>query len=431
MRLISALLLLALSGQAAALEVLNLRVWPAPDNTRVVFDLSAPAEYDLFTIDNPYRVVIDMKGARVATMLPQPGANSRLLRGVRYGSRADQGIRIVFDVSKHVVVRSSLLRPNDKYGHRLLIELADEGGPAVPMASQPMANQTPSNDPLARGLPANRAPFAVTDNVEITPSPATKRPDISPTSGRDRNIVVAVDAGHGGEDPGASGRHGTREKDITLSIARRLAEEINRQEGMRAVLIRDGDYFIPLRKRIEKARQHRADMFVSVHADAYRNPNVAGSSVYVLSQRGASNEAARWLADQENASDYIGGVTWNDKDSMLRSVLLDLSQTASIEASVNVAREVLDRLERVGAVRKQQVQHAGFVVLKSPDIPSILVETAYLTNPAEEKKLRSPSHQKLLARAITAGIRRYFENSPPPGTLLAEQRERRLAAANP
>ncbi|MCG3144099.1 MAG: N-acetylmuramoyl-L-alanine amidase AmiC [Gammaproteobacteria bacterium] len=262
----------------------------------------------------------------------------------------------------------------------------------------------------------------------MAPSPPAKPPAPASGTGRGRDVIVAVDAGHGGEDPGATGRKGTREKDVTLAIARRLAEEINRVEGMRAVLTRDGDYFIPLRKRIEKARGHRADMFVSVHADAYKNPEVAGSSVYVLSQRGASSEAARWLADRENSSDYIGGVTWDDKDSVLKSVLLDLSQTASMEASTDVAEEVLDRLDGIGNVRKPQVQHAGFVVLKSPDIPSILVETAYLTNAAEERKLRTASHQKQLAGAIAGGIHRYFETTPPPGTLMAERRERRVAS---
>jgi N-acetylmuramoyl-L-alanine amidase len=379
-------------------------------------------EYDIFTIENPHRVVIDMKGAHVPRKLPQPGSESKLLRSVRFGPRSDGSVRVVFDVSRKVAVRSSLLKPNDRYGHRLLIELTDEAEPlTAAIMRKPAAAVTTSAkaESTAAVAPATVEPAAGTK---------VKPPEPGARTGRDRNVVVAIDAGHGGEDPGAIGRHGTHEKDITLAISRRLAEEINRQEGMRAVLTRDGDYFIPLRRRIEKAREQHADLFVSIHADAYKNPKVAGSSVYVLSQRGASSEAARWLADQENASDHIGGVTWDDKDSMLKSVLLDLSQTASIEVSVNVAREVLDRLDRVGNVRKQNVQHAGFVVLKSPDIPSLLVETAYLTNPAEEKKLRSSGHQRLLAGAIAAGVRRYFEHAPPPGTLLAEQHEQRLAA---
>jgi N-acetylmuramoyl-L-alanine amidase len=426
MRLLASIVVLLMSLPVTALEVQNLRLWPAPDNTRVVFDLSSPVQYDVFTIENPYRVVIDLKAAQVLKPLPQPDATHRLLRSVRHGPKPDGGTRVVFDVARPVVVRSSLLKPNDRYGHRLLIELTD--GPSTPppqtlaaLPSRPVAAPEPAP-------PAEKIEEGELEQVAMAPSPPAKPSAPVSRTGRSRDIIVAVDAGHGGEDPGAIGRKGTREKDITLAIARRLAEEINRTEGMRAVLTRDGDYFIPLRKRIEKAREQRADMFVSVHADAYKNPEVAGSSVYVLSQRGASSEAARWLADRENSSDYIGGVTWDDKDSVLKSVLLDLSQTASMEASADVADKVLDRLDRVGNVRKPQVQHAGFVVLKSPDMPSILVETAYLTNREEERKLRTASHQKLLARAIAGGIRQYFETTPPPGTLMADRRDRRMAA---
>jgi len=419
MRLLTPLAALLMSLPVTALEVQNLRLWPAPDNTRVVFDLSAPVRYEVFSIDNPHRVVIDLTATQVTKPLPQPDAAHRLLRAVRHGPKPDGGTRVVFDVTRPVVVRSALLKPNDRYGHRLLIELTD--GPSTP-PPQTLAALPPAPRPAAKAEQED------TDQVAMAPSPPAKPPAPASRTRRARDIIVAVDAGHGGEDPGAIGRKGTREKDVTLAIARRLAEEIDRVEGMRAVLTRDGDYFIPLRKRIEKAREHRADMFVSVHADAYKNPDVAGSSVYVLSQRGASSEAARWLADRENSSDYIGGVTWDDKDSVLKSVLLDLSQTASMEASTDVAEEVLDRLDRIGNVRKPQVQHAGFVVLKSPDIPSILVETAYLTNAAEERKLRTASHQKQLARAIAGGIRQYFETTPPPGTLMAERRERRMAS---
>jgi N-acetylmuramoyl-L-alanine amidase len=426
MRLLTSLAALLISLPVTALEVQNLRLWPAPDNTRVVFDLSAPVRYEVFTIDNPHRVVIDLTATQVAKPLPQPDAAHRLLRAVRHGAKPDGGTRVVFDVTGPVVVRSALLKPNDRYGHRLLLELTD--GPSTPPPRTLAAVLPMAAAGAAAPRPEAKAGEDETAQVAMAPSPPAKPAAQVSSAGRGRDIIVAVDAGHGGEDPGAVGRKGTREKDVTLAIARRLAEEINRVEGMRAVLTRDGDYFIPLRKRIEKAREHRADMFVSVHADAYKNPDVAGSSVYVLSQRGASSEAARWLADRENSSDYIGGVTWDDKDSVLKSVLLDLSQTASMEASADVAEEVLDRLDRIGNVRKPQVQHAGFVVLKSPDIPSILVETAYLTNAAEERKLRTAAHQKQLARAIAGGIRQYFETTPPPGTLMAERRERRMAS---
>lgn len=431
MRYLTAVLFSLIATQTAAMEVQSLRLWPAPDNTRAVFDLSAPVEYDIFSLDNPPRVVVELKGVSVDKSLAQPGPNHALLRKIRHARLPDgSGTRVVFDVSRKVTVSSSLLKPNERYGHRLLVELAEQsiGVPQRVLSTPPM----PAAPPVAKPQPA--PPAAPVTLASLEP-PKSVKPDASPSAKvdvvrthRSRDIIVAVDAGHGGEDPGAIGSHGTQEKEVTLAIARRLVDEINGIAGMRAVLTRDGDYFIPLRKRIEKAREHHADMFVSVHADAYRDPKVAGSSVYVLSSRGASSEAARWLADRENASDHIGGVTWNDKDGMLKSVLLDLSQTASMEASHAVADEVLDRLDRVGNVRKQKVQHAGFVVLKSPDIPSILVETAYLTNPAEEKKLRTAEHQKRLARAIASGIRQFFESSPPPGTLMAEQRERRLAA---
>jgi N-acetylmuramoyl-L-alanine amidase len=431
MRYIAAVLLGLIAAPLAAMEVDNLRLWPAPDNTRAVFDLSAPVKYEIFAIDNPPRVVVELKGASVSRPLAQPGPNHALLRQVRYGRMPDgTGTRVVFDVARQVEVRSSLLKPNERYGNRLLVEFAERNtSVAERVLGAPVGSPPLVAAPASKPAIPNMATLAAVEPVKLKVPAASTSAKLDRTrTHRSRDIIVAIDAGHGGEDPGAIGSHGTQEKDVTLAIARRLADEVNGIPGMRGVLTRDGDYFIPLRKRIDKAREHHADMFVSVHADAYRDPKVAGSSVYVLSSRGASSEAARWLADRENASDHIGGVTWSDKDGMLKSVLLDLSQTASMEASHAVADEVLDRLDRVGNVRKQQVQHAGFVVLKSPDIPSILVETAYLTNPSEERKLRTADHQKKLARAIANGIRQYFEASPPPGTLMAEQRERRLAS---
>ena len=237
-----------------------------------------------------------------------------------------------------------------------------------------------------------------------------------------RDVIIAVDAGHGGEDPGAIGRGGTQEKDVTLAVARQLAARIDSQPGMHAVLTRDHDVFLPLRERIRRARVAKADLFVSVHADSVGNSAVSGSSVYVLSEHGATNEAARWLADRENAADLMGGVKLADKNNQLASVLLDLSQSASISASMTAAHSVLTSLVNVGAVRKPQVQQAGFVVLKSPDIPSMLVETAYISNPAEERRLRSPAAQQALARAIFAGLRGYFTDNPPPGTRFAQLR---------
>jgi len=231
--------------------------------------------------------------------------------------------------------------------------------------------------------------------------------------------VVAIDAGHGGEDPGAIGPRGTREKTVVLQIAKKLAHFINSERGMRAVLTRQGDYYLPLRKRVELARKRKADLFISLHADAFTNSRVRGSSVYVLSRRGASSEHARWLAERENASDLIGGVSLDDKDGLLASVLLDLSQTASLEASIDAAERVLNGLKKVGKLHKPGVESGAFAVLKSPDIPSLLVETAFISNPQEEKKLLSAAHQQKLARTLAVSVKRYFEGNPPNGTLLA------------
>jgi N-acetylmuramoyl-L-alanine amidase len=239
-----------------------------------------------------------------------------------------------------------------------------------------------------------------------------------------RDLVIAIDAGHGGDDPGAIGKNGTREKDVTLAIARALEQRIDAEPGMKAVLTRDGDYFVPLRDRMRRARGHQADLFVSIHADSIRDRSVDGSSVYILSQHGATTEAARWLAERQNAADLIGGVQLDNKGDMLASVLLDLSQTAAITASHTAAEHVLRQLNLVGEVRKPLVQQAGFMVLKSPDIPSMLIETAYISNPAEEMRLRSVAHQAKLAAAIHHGLRDYFYSDPPAGTRIAQMARR-------
>jgi N-acetylmuramoyl-L-alanine amidase len=292
----------------------------------------------------------------------------------------DLGARFVLDLKKFAVARSFQLGPNQHYGHRLVLDLADA------------------------------------EDEQVAPEPATQAAD---SSAERRDIVIAVDAGHGGDDPGARGPKGTWEKSITLQMARVLAAKINAEPGMQAVLTREGDYFLPLRKRMDLARRHKADLFVSIHADAFRDRRVQGSSVYVLSDRGASSEHARWLAEQENASDLIGGVSLDVEDDVLASVLLDLSQTASLEASIDVAERVLQGLRKIGRLHKQRVESAGFMVLKSPDIPSILVEAAYISNPDEEAKLRSPPHQQKIAEAILTGLRGYFTARAPEGTELA------------
>jgi N-acetylmuramoyl-L-alanine amidase len=364
-------------GVVHAVEVRDVRLWSGPDHTRVVLELSGPAAHNLFTLQNPDRVVIDVANATAASNLTMP-AGQGVIRQVRFGARDDGSLRVVVDVGSAVQPKSFAVEPNETYGNRLVIDL---------------------------DLPGEPAP------VKVQHAPVT---DAS------RDLVIAVDAGHGGDDPGAIGRSGTREKDVVLAVARAVSERVNREPGMRATLIRDGDYYIPLRDRMVKARTQKADLFVSIHADSIRDRSITGSSVYILSPRGASDEAARWLAERENASDLIGGVSLDDKDNVLASVLLDLSQTASLTASLTAAERVLVELDRVGAVRKHAVQQAGFVVLKSPDIPSLLVETAYISNPGEEKRLKDPRRQDELATAIHTGIRGYFYENPPAGTRVAD-----------
>ena len=377
------LLFLAVSRvNAQPVDIGSLRLWAAPDHTRLVFDTSSPVSHSIFTLSSPDRLVIDVKNSRFSGSFPTLGDGNPLIAGVRSGQRDNGDLRVVLDLNRSVKPRSFVLKPNREYGHRLVVDLYDNG--ASPEPAKPQETKKASE-------------------------PA-----------RARDVIVAIDAGHGGEDPGAKGRRGTYEKDVVLAIARRLKKLIDAEPGMRAVMTRDGDYYLGLRKRMDLARDHRADLFVSIHADAFRDRRVKGSSVFTLSQRGASSEAARWLAERENSADLIGGVKLEDKDDVLASVLLDLSQTATIQASHQAADKVLDRLERLGKTHKRSVQQAGFVVLKSPDMPSMLVETAFISNPEEERKLRDRGYQQKLARAIFTGIRDFFQYSPPPGTLLAE-----------
>lgn len=381
---------LTLVAQAATshspVDIKGLRMWTAPDNTRLVFDLSGPVEHSLFTLKNPNRIVIDVKGAELPGGLPALDLAKSDIERIRYARRNGKDLRVVLDLKQAVRPKSFLLKPNSEYGNRLVIDLFDA-------ASKP-------------------------------PAPKTEQ-DIA---GRPRDIVVAIDPGHGGEDPGAIGRHGTREKDVVLAIAKRLAALVAKEPGMKPYLTRTGDYYVSLRDRMREAREHHADLFISIHADSYHNPRAHGASVYTLSTRGASSEAARWLANKENAADLIGGVSLDDKDDLLASVLLDLSQNATNEASHEAAVAVMDDLRKVIPLHRRRVERAGFVVLKSPDVPSMLVETSFISNPREERKLASRRYQSTLARAIMAGIRDYFSKNPPPGTYLA-QRERKHVIA--
>jgi N-acetylmuramoyl-L-alanine amidase len=380
------------SGVISAAEVRAIRIGTNDSGTRVVLDLSGPAKFNAFQLDDPGRVVVDVSHSKLKTSLAMP-AGEGAVTAVRSGKRPNNGLRLVFEVNGNFKLATEVLAPDKDGGHRLVLDLENPKG-GTQAASAPAA--------------APAAPVAI-------------RPAHAPTeTGRD--IVIAIDAGHGGVDPGASGRRGTREKDVVLEIAKALAARINKEPGMKAVLTRDGDYFISLRERNLRARRAKADLFVSIHADSIADPTVSGSSVYVLSERGASSEAARWLAERENQADLKGGIKLDDKDPVLQGVLLDLSQTASISASLVAAENVLKALDRVGEVRKPRVQQAGFVVLKSPDIPSMLVETAFISNREDERKLAQPAHRAKLASAIFTGIEQYFAGNAPDGTRLAAAR---------
>jgi N-acetylmuramoyl-L-alanine amidase len=395
------------AGAAAPAQVADVRLWSGPEGTRLVLDLSEPVRHHVFALDNPDRIVIDLENARLAMRKALPEGQGPV-RSVRSGPQDDGGLRIVLDLGSRQSVKSFMVAPEGGTGHRLVVELPPIAGAAVTPAAPPGA------------APSSQQVLAASSAALAREAPAVTNPVKSlPATVQGRDLVIAVDAGHGGQDPGALGRGGTREKDVTLAIARRLAKAIDAEEGMRAVLIRDGDYFITLRGRIRKAREHGADMFISVHADSVLDRSVSGSSVYVLSLRGASDEASRWLAERENAADLMGGVSLDDKNDVLASVLLDVTQKEAVSNSVEAADAVLSSLRRVGTVHGRRVRHAGFVVLKSPDIPSMLVETAFISNARDERKLRDEDFQQRVAAAIHAGVRDFFYDKPPPGTKLA------------
>ncbi len=408
------ILLAALAAEAlAASDVRSVRLWRAPDNTRLVFDLSGPVQHNVFTLSAPNRIVIDVSGAKLATGFDQLSLGNTPITGVRSAQRSAEELRVVIDLSAPVSPKSFTLAPNQQYGHRLVVDLFDQD-------SAPPATQAPS-------VAASAPPVPVT--------PTQPPPKLTPVPNGKRDIVVAIDAGHGGEDPGAlSPVKGQYEKHVTLAIAKELQRQINAEKGFRGELVRTGDYFIPLRKRTEIARKKGADLFVSIHADAAPRSSAFGASVYALSERGATSETARWLADAENQSDLIGGagnVSLDDKDKMLAGVLLDLSMTASLSSSLNVGQKVLSNMGGITPLHKRRVEQAGFMVLKSPDIPSILVETGFISNPNEAKKLHTASHQQALARSITSGVKQFFHENPPPGTYVAWLRDEGKIAAGP
>lgn len=390
-------------NHAASARLLDMRVMDSPGNEwQLIFDLSDPIQHRLFTLDanqnKPHRVVIDFNNTRLVRKLGQPSAPG--LRAVRSAARDETDLRVVLDMQGPVSATALSLPPAGRYGHRLVVKII------------PKSSVAPAAPILRAAAPRQAAPAA----------PAY-RPLPQSGSKKGRDIVIAVDAGHGGMDPGAIGAKGTYEKHVAMAVAKNLAHLINQADGLRAVLIRDGDYYLSLRERTRRARAYQADVFISIHADAYKEKgrHIRGSSVYMLSQRGASSEAAKWLAEKENSADLLGGVSLSDKDDVLASVLLDLSQNGTLEASAFLGKQALGELARLGPVHHRKVQQAAFIVLKSPDIPSILIETGFISNPDEERKLNDKNYRQQLARAIVGGLQAYFQRYAPPGTAIAHR----------
>ncbi len=378
-----ALLGLLAAGQLQAAQVQAMRLWVAPDHTRIVFDLDSPVNYRLITLSNPDRLVIDLDQAAMAADVKQLQLDKSPVRQVRHGRRDSDQLRVVFDLKQNVKPRSFLLPPQGDYGHRLVVDLQDPDKTATVVKSQRDFKQF-------------------------------------------RDVVVAIDAGHGGEDPGASGPNRLREKHVVLAIAKELYQLLEQEPGYKPVLIRKGDYYVSLKGRRDLARKAQADLLVSVHADAFTDSRAHGASVYALSKRGASSASARFLAEEANSADLVGGVTLSDKDDVLAGVLTDLSMTASLDASLTVGEEVLKEMGHSARLHSKRVEQAAFAVLKSPDIPSILVETGFISNPGEARKLASRRYQKRMAKHIFDGITRWFRSSPPPGTRLAALRSGEL-----
>ena len=374
------LTLLAVAAQSAT-TIENIRIWAESGKTRVVLDMSRSAKHSIFTLRGPDRLVIDLKDGKLAKALTDMPEGVGSVRSIRSALQSNGQLRVVLDLNENVRSRSFTAGPNSQYGDRLVIDLQRNG------------------------------------NLQTVKRASEKyRPG--------RNIVVAIDPGHGGHDPGAIGKAKTREKDVVLAISRALAKRINAEPGMKAVLIRNSDIYVDHRERMAIARRNKADLFVSIHADAVDDRRANGATVYALSTKGASDEEARLLAERENAAVWVGGVSLEDKDQVLAEVLLDLSQSAALSASLEVGAKVIGELAGSVKVRRKEVQQAGLIVLKSPDMPSILVETAYISNLAEEKKLRDPRHQARLAGSIWFGIRTYFYTNPPPDTQIAMDNRR-------
>lgn len=366
-------------------SVNDIRLWPSPGNIRVVLDLNQPVKYKVYSLNKPYRIVLDLENTKFNVNIKNLKLQTTCISKIRIGNPINNITRLVFETTENLKPKGFLLNPHEKYGYRLVIDLESTEKQAI-LALFDL-------DQIEQHKP--------TTNIPIPQLPNTRR-----------DFIIAIDAGHGGEDPGAIGNFGTKEKDINLKISHELKALINQHQGFRSFLIRDGDYYVDLRARMRRARAQNADLFISVHADAFTNSRAHGSSVFVLSKRGASSEAAKWLAEKENRADLVGGVSLDNKGDTLASVLLDLSQAANEDASLEAANYILKSIGKNASLHKRYVERAGFAVLKAPDVPSILIETGFISNPSTERLLLSDTYRKQIARNIMFGIQQYFANKP-------------------
>ena len=436
----SLVLLLGRSEIVQGAELVAVRVWPAKDYTRVTLESDEPIRARQFIIPDPPRLAIDIMGLDLQPAFKELVAKVRAddpnIASIRVGQNAPGVVRLVIDLKQPVQPQVFSLKPVATYQHRLVMDLYPTQAPdplealiaeklqagtaPQPASALPAPSAATATDPLGELMAeqARRKPSAALPAPgQVGPGPTASGQPAPPAqtaaAKTDRLIIVALDPGHGGEDPGAIGPGGTREKDVVLQVAQLLRERINQRPNMRAFLTRDGDFFVPLHVRVQKARRVQADLFISIHADAFYTARPQGASVFVLSERGASSSAARWLADKENAADGVGGVNIQVRDKALRQTLLDMSTTAQINDSLQLGGAMLGEIGRVGKLHKPRVEQAGFAVLKAPDIPSVLVETAFISNPEEEERLRDTGYQKKLADALMRGIERYFARNPP------------------
>ncbi len=406
----------AIPSRAADGSILAVRVWPAQDYTRVTLENNRPLKATHFLVKNPDRLVVDIEGLELNPTLKELIAkiqsNDPYIKQVRVGQNRPNVVRLVFDLKEEIKPQVFTLEPVGNYRYRLVFDLYPINPPDL-IAALIAKNDASSHQPTTSKAPTNANAVPTNGNSAHKTNKTDTPAEPNPSKQTARLITIALDPGHGGEDPGAIGKAGSREKDVVLAIAKRLKRKIEEQPNMRVMLTRDGDYFVPLHVRVQKARKVQADLFMSIHADAWVETTARGSSVFVLSEKGASSTAARWLANKENAADLIGGINIKNHDRELASVLLDLSTTAQIKDSLKLGKAVLGEISSINRLHKGSVEQAGFAVLKAPDIPSILIETAFISNPEEEAKLGDEDYQEKMADAVLNGIQKYFIKNPP------------------